>query len=534
MRHERGDAGEAERLYRSALARDPRLAMPWFNLGILLLEGGRPSEALEPLERAVGLAPAVPEWLLALGRAQGLLDRPLDARRTLERAIALDPGSAQLHDQLGLCLLAMGEARAAVAAHRRAWQLEEASQTAASNYLLAQNYNPGATAQAIFDEHRRWGARFDGQAPRSHANSRDPVRRLRVGYVSPDLKRHPVAYFLEPVLAHRDRAAFDVVVYSATVPEDEMSALLRGLADTWRRTDALDNASLAELIRADGVDILVDLAGHTSGGRRMPLFAAKPAPVQASWLGYLNTTGLEAMDYRITDANACPPGWERLHTEEIVRLPHSQWCALDVRKGEAAGRRRTGMVFGALHNFAKVSGEVIAAWAGVLRAAPWSRLLLLVPGADQLRASVAAKFAAAGVDPARIDFSGRLSFDRYLSLHEGIDVNLDAFPYTGGTTTCHSLWMGVPVVTLAGETPASRGGASALRTVGLDELVAGSVEQYVDIAAGLARDPGRLAALRAGLRARVAASPLADAGAFTRDLEAAYRQMWRTWCAAGA
>lgn len=506
--------------------------MPWFNLGILLLEGGRAAEALDPLERAVALEASVPEWLLALGRAQALLDRHVAARETLERAIALVPDLAPAHEQLGLSLLASGEPAQAVAAHRRAYELDPASQSAASNYLLALNYVPGMGVAAIFAEHRRWGAAFDGQAAKAHLNSRDPARRLRIGYVSPDMKRHPVAYFLEPVLAHRDRSSFEVVAYSDTAREDEVSARLRGAVDHWRPVDALDNDALAAQIAADRIDLLVDLAGHTAGGRRLPVFARKPAPVQAGWLGYLNTTGLSAIDYRITDAHACPEGWERFHSENVFRLPHSQWCAAEVGRPRTAERSGARIVFGALHNFAKVSGEVIAAWAGVLRGAPGSRLLLLVPGADQLRASVSAKFAAAGIDPSRIDFSGRLSFDRYLSLHESIDVNLDAFPYTGGTTTCHSLWMGVPVVTLAGDTPASRGGASALRAVGLDELVADSVEQYVEIAAGLAREPVRLAALRAGLRSRVAASPLADTRAFTRDLEAAYRQMWRRWCGA--
>ncbi len=533
MLHQRGDADRAEELYRRALALDPGLPMPWFNLGILLLDAGRPADALQPLARAAELEPAAPEWLLALARAQSLVDRPVDACRTLERALALAPDFAQLHDQLGLCLLAMGEAHAAVAAHRKAWQLDEASQTAASNYLLAQNYDPDVSAQEIFAAHRRWGDRYDGLQAGAHANSRDAARRLRVAYVSPDLKRHPVAYFLEPVLVHRDRAAFEVIVYSDTVPEDDMSALLLGRVDAWKRTAELDNASLGEQIRRDGIDVLVDLAGHTAGGRRMPLFAAKPAPVQASWLGYLNTTGLKAMDYRITDVEACPAGWERFHTESIVRLPHSQWCALDVRKAEAPGRASAGMVFGALHNFAKVSGQVIGAWARVLKSAPGSRLLMLVPGAEQLQGRVAAQFAEGGVDPARIKFEGRLSFDRFLALHEAIDVNLDAFPYAGGTTTCHSLWMGVPVVTLAGQTPASRGGASLLRAVGLDELVAASVDEYVEIAARLAAEPGRLAALRAGLPGRMAGSPLADGHGFTRALEAAYREMWRAWCRSG-
>jgi predicted O-linked N-acetylglucosamine transferase (SPINDLY family) len=236
------------------------------------------------------------------------------------------------------------------------------------------------------------------------------------------------------------------------------------------------------------------------------------------------------MDYRITDWHACPAGWERYHTERLVRLPNSQWCATRVGTNDGRDAAEHVVTFGALHNFSKVSPRVVALWGRLLREAPRARLILLAPGMAQLRQHVAAQFAGHGVDASRIEFRDRVPFEEYLALHGRIDVNLDAFPYSGGTTTCHSLWMGVPVVTLAGQTVVSRGGASALCAAGLRGLVAATEDQYVEIAAGLATDAPRLARLRSGLRDRVASSPLADAARFTRDLEAAYRAMWEDWC----
>ncbi len=528
--HQRGELGEAERLYRKALAADAGLAAAWFNLGLLLLGQGTSAQASESLRKACELDSSQASWQMALAQALREADRFVEAQRVLESVIRLEPGSASAHELLGVCLLAAGEPQAALEAGRRSVALAPESVSAASNVLLALNYVPHASAAEIFSEHLAWGKRYEGRASSRHENARVPDRRLRIGYVSPDFRWHPVSYFLEPVLDKRDRSALEVFAYSDTTREDDMTARLKGLVDGWRAVEALSDEALAEQVRSDGIDILVDLAGHTAGGRRMPLFAMKPAPVQASWIGYLNTTGLSAMDYRITDWQACPEGWERFHTEALVRLPNSQWCAPEV--GRPVQRRHSRpLAFGALHNFSKVSGAVISLWSRVLVEVPGSRLVLLAPGIEEFQDRVSAAFAAKGVQAGRIEFQGRLPFDRYLALHEEIDVNLDAFPYTGGTTTCHSLWMGVPVVTLAGETVASRGGASALATVGLGELVARSEDEYVAIAARLASDRAQLERLRSSLRARVASSPLSDAARFTRDLEAAYRTMWRRWCA---
>jgi predicted SAM-dependent methyltransferase len=281
-----------------------------------------------------------------------------------------------------------------------------------------------------------------------------------------------------------------------------------------------------------GVDILLDLAGHSAGGRRMRLLARKPAPVQVSWLGYLNTTGLESVDYRITDRNACPEGMERYHSERLVRLPHCQWCfgplfdspAPQVAPPPAAGGGA--ITFGSFHNLAKLTPPVVALWARLLREVPGSRLFVVARGAPQLADSLREKFRTAGVEPGRIECEGHVPIGTYLSLHGRVDINLDAFPYCGGTTTLHSLWMGVPVVTLAGRNVVSRGGASILGALGLTELVAGSEDEYLRIAGTLARDPERLSRWRRELRGMLERSPLMDARRFTRDLEAAYLEIW--------
>jgi predicted O-linked N-acetylglucosamine transferase (SPINDLY family) len=344
-----------------------------------------------------------------------------------------------------------------------------------------------------------------------------------------------VAYFIKPVLERHDRDRVEVFCYSDVEAEDELTTRLRGLADAWRRTASLTNDELEERIRADRIDILVDLAGHTTGGLRLPLFARKPAPVQVTWLGYLNTTGLAAMDYRISDARACPGWMDAYHSERVVRLPHSQWCYDPLGSWPEVGPLPAGaggaITFGSFNNLPKVVPEVLALWGRLLREVPESRLIMVGAGLNQIGARFAERLAAGGADPTRVQFFDRLPLNRYFGLHNSIDINLDSFPFTGGTTTFHSLWMGVPIVTLAGRHVASRGGASILHVLGLQELVADSEQRYVEIAVSLAADRPRLAKLRASLRERLRRSELMDAARYTSALESAYREMWRNWCA---
>ena len=527
----RGRADDALRCYRAAVDSAPALAQAWFNLGTVLLGKEDFAAALEPLAKAVQLDASIAEWHTALATAQQAAGRPLDAIASLKTATRLDPRSAIAHEQLGICLLESGDATAALAAFEQARSLDAAGQLGASNRLFAMNFVPSLEPEQVYREHVAWAKSLSAFRMPS-ARPSNTQGRLRVAYLSPDLRSHSVAWFLQPVLASHDRARFEILCYSDAPSEDEVSTRLRSLGASWHRTDGLPNEALCELIREHRVDILVDLAGHSAGGRRMAVLARKPAPVQVSWLGYLNTTGLEAMDYRVADATACPPAMEQYHTERIVRLPHCQWCFRPLFDAPAppvapppAGKDGP-ITFGSFHNLAKLTPSVLALWARLLHEVPRSRLLIVARGAPQLAQSLRERFRAAGVEPGRIDCEGHVPIGEYLALHGRVDINLDAFPYAGGTTTFHSVWMGVPVVTLAGRHAVSRGGASILGALGLGELVAGSEDEYLRIARRLAEDRARLGRWRGELRGRLERSPLMDASRFTRNLEAAYLDMW--------
>jgi predicted O-linked N-acetylglucosamine transferase (SPINDLY family) len=378
--------------------------------------------------------------------------------------------------------------------------------------------------------------RASGEPP--HPNHPDPERRLRVGYVSPDFREHSVSAFLDPVIAGHDRRWFEVFCYAEVVRPDDTTARFRGLSDGWCSTLGMTDGAVAGRIRDDGIDILVDLAGHTAGNR-LRVFAERPAPVQVTWLGYPNTTGLSAMDYRLSDAVADPAGEaDALHSETLVRLANGFLCFAPPADAPEVGETpalATGQVtFGSFNNLAKVTPDVVEAWADILNRIPNSRLVLKSrPLADEkTRERYLEMFGAHGVDPGRVELCSWIaSKSGHLGAYERLDIGLDPFPYNGTTTTCEALWMGVPVVTLGGDRHAGRVGASILARVGLAGLVAETKADYVEQAVALAGDLDRLSALRGGLRSRMEKSPLCDAGGFARDIEAAYREMWRRVCA---
>jgi predicted O-linked N-acetylglucosamine transferase (SPINDLY family) len=373
----------------------------------------------------------------------------------------------------------------------------------------------------------------------AHTNDRSQDRtstrsvesRLRVGYVSPDWREHPIGRFMLPLLSNHDHERFEIFCYSDLARPDALTKRLRDLADVWRDTAGLPDDRVARLIRADRIDILVDLTMHMAGSRLLT-FARKPAPVQVTYLAYCGTTGLPTIDYRLTDPYLDPPGSdERFYSEWSVRL-RSYWCyepldgAPDVQLPPAQLAAR--VTFGCLNNFCKVSPESLATWCRLLRALPSSRLLLhAAEGVHRER--LRKRAAAEGIEPQRIEFVGTFPVAKYLEQYHRIDIALDPFPYPGGTTSCDALWMGVPVVTLPGVTAISRGGLSILSNLELPELVAASPDEYVRIAAELAANLPRLADLRATLRERMRISPLMDAPGFARDIEAAYRRMWQEW-----
>jgi len=444
---------------------------------------------------------------------------------------------------LGNAYKNQGKLAEAVAAYRKALELKPDYVDAHSNLVFSMNFDERFTQRDIAAESRRWDAvHAVPRSPdeRTHPTDPDPDRRLRIGYVSPDFREHSVSYFLDPVIAGHDRGSFEVFCYADVVKPDNKTARFRDLSDGWCSTVAMTDAAVAERVREDGIDILVDLAGHTANNRLL-VFAERPAPLRVNWLGYPNTTGLSAMDYRLTDAIADPAGVaEASHSETLVRLPNGFLCftpAADAPEiGEAhaptAGVKQRNP-FGSFNNLAKITPDVVATWSRVLDGVPTSRLVVKSkPLADQAtRERYFELFDAQGIDAERVELIPWIaSRSGHLGAYGRVDIGLDPFPYNGTTTTCEALWMGVPVITLAGDRHSGRVGASILTRVGLADLVAETKAAYVEKAVALANDLDRLSALRNGLRDRLGRSPLCDAPSFVRDIEAAYREMWRRVC----
>ena len=532
-----GRFDEAAAACRRAIELKPDFALAHSNLGAALQSRGRTAEAAACYRRAIELAPGLAMAHSNLGvllKGAGRLDEAVASYR---RAVELQPGFADAYNNFGNALSDMGRFDEAATAYARAVELKPGMAGADSNRLLCLLYDDRVPPDRLLAEHRLWDARHGGRpgaAPGAYANPRDPERRLRIGYVSADFRQHPVGYFLADVLAAH--SAVETVCYSNSARADDMTERLRAAAGDWRSLVGVSDEAAAAMIRRDGVDILVDLSGHTAENR-LPLFTRRPAPVQASWLGYPGTTGLSAIDYLLMDAVATPPGGERWCSEAVVRLPYGRFCyaAPDYAPAVAdpAARGDGPVTFGSFNNLAKIGPEVVRLWAAVLAATPGSRLVLKWRslGEASTRRRIAQAFEVEGVAPERLDLRGQTRHPQMLAEYGGIDIALDPFPFCGGLTSCEALWMGVPVVTLPGERPASRQTLGFLQTLGLDDLAARSPADYVRIAAALAADPQRRAALRRDLRPRMAASPLCDSHRFTPALEAAFRQMWRRWCA---
>jgi protein O-GlcNAc transferase len=532
-----GDLGAASEALRAAAGRRPEDSDILTNLGSVLVARGEVDEGIALLRKSTHLDPTDATAFSNLGHALFLIGHLSEAVTACEAAVRLKPGYADAYSNLGTALGNQGRLADAVAAFERALALDPDHGQSFSNLLFLGNYDPDISAAALAELHRGFGRRHENAAVARHEVDRDPGRRLRVGYVSPDLRQHSVAYFTEPLLAAHDPDAVEVTCYAAVKKRDDVTERLQSCAGARRNILGMSDAAAADCIRADRIDILVDLAGHTAGNR-LGVFARRPAPVQATYIGYPNTTGLTRVDYRLTDAGADPPGEDAsLYTEELYRLPR---CFLAYRPppeappvaprpGSAAGH----VTFGSFNALTKVNAHTVATWAAILHAVPNARLVLknssLVDAGTQAR--YRDLFASHGVVADRLDLVGYLpERGGHLALYNRIDIALDTFPYNGTTTTCEALWMGVPVVTWRGDRHAGRVGASLLAAIGLDDLVAPSLEAYVALARDLAREPARLAALSRSLRERLEASPLLDARSLARALEAAYREMWQRWC----
>jgi predicted O-linked N-acetylglucosamine transferase (SPINDLY family) len=505
-------------------------------LGHILLDCGHLDGAIAAYGEHVRLKPNDPAAQSNLGvalRAKGRLDEAIAAHRA---AIRLRPGNAEAHYNLGNVLKDVGQIDGAVAAFRRAAELKPNFAQARSNLIYALQFDPACDASELREECRRWDRELAGpRSDRAYSNDRNSQRRLRVGYVSPDFREHCQSLFTIPLLSNHDRQKFEVFCYSYVVRPDTVTDRIRGLADGWRQIEGITDLEAAGLIRRDKIDILVDLTMHMAGGR-LGIFAQEPAPVQAAWLAYPGTTGLEAMDYRITDPHLDPPGQAEPYSERSIRLAETFWCydplCEEIDSGPVPASMNGFITFGSLNNFCKVNAGVLQLWRRVLKAVPRSRMMILCPEGRH-RESVLGIFDVEGVERERVELVTPRGRQAYLELYRRIDVGLDTFPYNGHTTSLDSYWMGVPVVTLAGRTVVGRAGVSQLNNLGLPELIAATAEEFVDIAAQLAADRARIEELRRTLRARMRASPLMDGVRFARNIEAAFREMWREWSGGG-
>ena len=539
---DQGDLDAAVAAHRRAIALNPNYAEAYSNLGSALQAQGQLDAAVAALRQAIALNPRLPEAHNNLGnalQAQGQLDAAVAA---LRQAIALKPRYAEAFNNLGVILCDTGRFDESITAHRQALALAPDEAWIHSNLVLALHYHPAGDAQTIAAEQRNWNLQHAAPLKRyfqPHTNDRAPERRLRIGYVSPDFRDHVVGRNVMPLFKHMDCGQFEAFCYADVAVSDPLTEEFRRRAGTFRVVSGMSHTALAERIRADGIDILVDLALHTAGNR-LPVFARRPAPVQVTFAGYPGSTGLDAIGYRLTDPYLDPlePGVDERYVEKSMRLPATFWCydpleACPPAVGPLPALGKGQVTFGCLNNFCKVNDGVLKLWARVLAGVAGSRLVLLAEEGSHRERTLEA-LEGLGVSRARVRFEAKRPRGAYLKLYQQIDIGLDTVPYNGHTTSLDSYFMGVPVVTLVGRTVVGRAGFSQLMNLGLPELIGRTEEQYVQIARGWAGDLGRLAGLRAGLRGRMEASPLMDGQAFACGIEAAYRQMWRRWCATAA
>jgi protein O-GlcNAc transferase len=543
----------------------PHHAGAWYNLGIALRDTRQLEPAADALRKSFALDPQNPHAASSLAHVLAALHRYEEAEEVFRRVLRYQPGNAEFYLVYGSAMQTLGRYEASIIAYRKALEighpkaaeihenlaaaycmqgkyresiahfdsalaLEPANPRIYSSLLLTLHYLPEQEPQDLLERHRRW----PGNGLRPVAAPPPPSRpaRLRIGYVSSDLRQHAVAFFFESLLQHHDAERYEITCYASHNEPDATTKRLQMLAHRWRDVANLDDAALCRLIAADGIDILVDLNGHTSGNR-LTVFARRAAPVQVTFIGYPDTTGVAEMDYRLSDAIADPPGAERFCTETVYRLPGCFLCYRppeDAPAVQPAPCARNGFItFGSFNNLAKVNPRVIALWAALLREFPDSRLVLKNPSLTDVaaRERYLALFAEAGVPGARLDLLGYIPESAgHLAAYARIDLALDTFPYNGTTTTCEALWMGVPVVSLRGDRHSARVGASLLTAAGFPDWIADTPEEYTRIVRALVQDRAGLEALRLCLRERVRQSRLCAAPVYARAVERAYEAMY--------
>jgi predicted O-linked N-acetylglucosamine transferase (SPINDLY family) len=538
-RQKQGRLGEAQSLIGRTLTLDPDYEDAHYNLGNIFQEQGLLDHAASSYIKAAALKPDYFQVYGNLGTAlqeQGWLEVSV---RSYGRALSCNPYSARTFNNLAGALQSQGKIDGALSAYRCALILAPDNADAAMNHCFTHLYRFGVSLAQIADLSRlcndRYAARFKAHWP-VHERPSDANRLPRIGFVSADFRYHPVGQLAVPTIEGLARLGYFVACYSNSLRHDDLTDRFIATAGIWRDVAGLSDDRLADLIRTDRIDILIDLSGY-SGGNRLFAFAQKPAPIQvASWIGCPATTGFAGMDYFLADRFQVPAGAERYYSEAVVRLPDGYVAFEPPRTAPLAGPLpaiANGQVtFGSFNMLKKITPEIVALWSQILAELPTSRLLLKTRGLDceATRRRYEELFAAQGIGTNRLIFQGATSARDHLAAMASVDIALDAFPYSGGMTTLETLWMGVPVITMPGETFASRHSLSYLSVIGLTELIASDSKEYVALAVALARDLPRLAQMRGDMRRRIEGSPLTDVDRFTSHFAEAVMTMWVRWC----
>jgi predicted O-linked N-acetylglucosamine transferase (SPINDLY family) len=531
---------EALECYQRALSLNPNLVEIYNNVGMIFGEQGKFAEAMACFQRVLAVHPKEVNALYNLGLAFSKQGRLTEAEACYQQVLTLNPNYVEAYSNLGKVCKDRGKIAEAIQYYRTALHLQPTYVEAYNNLLYTFNFSPDYDLAMMFAEHQQFNQRYALplasviKPPRNH---RDSQRRLKLGYISPDFRKHSLTYFVEPVLSHHDHDQFEVFCYYNNLKVDEVTRRLQQYADHWITCAGWSDEVLAERIRQDQIDILVDLMGHTANNRLL-VFARKPAPIQVfNTIGYSNTTGLTAMDYRITDGYIDPEGVaEEFSSETLVKMPVSYYCYRpnddSPPVNDLPAIQNGYLTFGAFNSYAKLTQPTLALWTTVLQAVSGSKLRVMTRELNDpvLRQELYDRFTLFGISPERLIMGSAPSTEETLKAYHQIDIGLDPFPFCGATTTCQALWMGVPVITLVGKTPAARAGLSILSALGLTEVIAYTSQDYLNIAIRLAGEIEYLQRLRATMRDRMTASPLMDAVGFTRHLESAYRAMWEKWC----
>ncbi len=528
----------ASRCFRKAVQLNPNSVSALNNLGLSLINLGSFDEAETWFKKSITIKPDFMGAYINLGMMLTRQGKLTEAVYHLKKATALDSNHPQAQHALAVALLNQARVDEAMIWFKKSLQEKPDAAVTHSDFLFGMHYQDRIDPIALFLHHLLWASQHAAPSNKYQlfTNDRSSHRRLRIGYLSPDFRDHSVAHFIEPIIASHNRLTFEIFCYSNVQNPDAITEHLKGISDTWKDISSLSDEKAAEMIRADGIDILVDLAGHTANNRLL-VFANRPAPIQVAYLGYPDTTGLPAIQYRLTDAWADPPGRsDLLSSEEPVRLPKGFHCyvpLLETPPVNALPAIENGHItFGSFNNGRKITHTTISLWAEILSLVPDSKMVIKSKALTdpETAAGLQKRFRENGISPDKIRLAGRTeSKYKHLDLYNDIDIALDTYPYNGTTTTLEALWMGVPVITLAGETHISRVGKSLLSHLNLADLIAESSENYINFAVSLAGDIERLKTLRAGLRNRLTASPLMDSARFTQSLEAVYRKMWQQW-----